>query len=131
LPAHNARYNIAAENLQKLPFEANTFDLVFLNSVFSHMMTKDVLFYLNEFKRTLKPNGILYVTAFVEENVPEVEENPENYLGESKGYLHRVRFEKQFFTDLFVKTGFTIKVFTHQHITRTKQSVIIANLLPY
>ncbi|MEL6810601.1 MAG: methyltransferase domain-containing protein [Bacteroidota bacterium] len=126
LPAYNARYNTRAEQLQKLPFEADTFDLAFLNSVFSHMMTEDCVFYLNEFQRTLTTGGKVYITAFVEENVPNCEENPENYLGASKGHLHRVRFEKKFFLNLFDEAGFDVEVFSHQQITRTKQSVVIA-----
>ncbi|WP_265200701.1 class I SAM-dependent methyltransferase [Aureitalea sp. L0-47] len=126
LPAFNARYNRGVETLQQLPFEKNSFDLVFLNSVFSHMLTDDVLFYIEEFQAVLKANGILYVTAFVEEKVPDCEENPKNYLGESVGKLHRVRFEKQFFLNLFEENGFKVEIFAPQHISRTKQSVIIA-----
>lgn len=126
VPASNARYNRQADSLKSLPFGKNTFDLIFLNSVFSHMLTDDVIFYLNEFNRTIKDNGVLYITAFVEENVPEVQENPENYIGSNKGSLHRVRFEKKFFLSLFEKTGFSIELFAHQHIKRTRQSVIIA-----
>ncbi len=124
--AHNARYNKTAEKLLPLPFDSNKFDLIFLNSVFSHMMTDDVSYYLNEFERTMKNESTLYVTAFVEEDVPDVEDNPDNYLGEAKGTLHRVRFEKKFFLGLFERAGFNVEVFSHQHITRTKQSVIIA-----
>ena len=40
------------------------------------MLSDDVIFYLKEFNRILKPGGRVYMTAFVEENVPEEEENP-------------------------------------------------------
>ena len=59
--------------------------------------------------------------------MPEVEENPDNYLEETKGHLHRVRYEKQFFMDLFTKAEVIIEVFAHQQITRTQQSVIIVH----
>lgn len=126
LPAHNARYNLEATQLRPLPFEETSFDLIFLNSVFSHMLTDDIVFYLSEFYRTLKPDGKLYVTAFIEDNVESEVENPEGYLGESKGKLHRVRFNKDYFFSLYEQAGFTIEVYSHRHISRTNQSVVIA-----
>lgn len=125
LPAENARYNAAVSGLKRLPFEDSSFDLIFLNSVFSHMLTADVQFYLQEFYKVLKPNGIVYLTAFIEEDVPAMEENPENYIDLSTGHLHRVRFEKEFFFGLVGQARFKVAGFHHQHIQRTKQSVVI------
>lgn len=125
LPAANARYNPNEKGLKPFPFQKNEFDLIFLNSVFSHMMTDDVSYYLNQFHKVLKDNGKVYLTAFVEENVPAVEENPENYLEKSTGALHRVRFEKMFFFSLVKEAGFEVKEFHHQLLDRTKQSVLI------
>lgn len=124
--AYNARYNKQAKNLATLPFESDRFDLVFLNSVFSHMIDSDIEFYLDEFSRLMKPHAILYVTAFVEENVPEMVENPEDYISENHGALFRVRYEKSYFLDKFTARGFTIEAFMHQGISRTKQSVVVA-----
>ncbi|MDC7997742.1 class I SAM-dependent methyltransferase [Gilvibacter sediminis] len=126
VPAYNKRYNKQAEKLQVLPFEDNSFDMIFLNSVFSHMITADVQFYLDEFSRLMKTGGLLYVTGFVEEGVPEMEENPENYISENHGALFRVRYEKSFFLKQFTDRGFTIKDYNHQGIARTKQSVVMA-----
>lgn len=125
LPAENARYNPNVKGLQHLPFESNEFDLIFLNSVFSHMLTDDITFYLSEFYKVLKNNGSLYLTAFIEENVPSVQENPHNYLSKSSGALHRVRYEKNYFFELIKNAQFELSSFHHQHITRTHQSVVV------
>lgn len=56
----------------------------------------------------------MYVTAFIEEDVPQIEENPEGYLDRhSVGPLHRVRYERAFFIDLFEKVRFNIFDFQH------------------
>lgn len=127
LPAFNARYNKSANGLLEIPVENEKYDLVFLNSVFSHMMSNDVEFYLKEFNRILTKNGTVYLTAFTEENVPSVEENPIDYLNETNknGSLHRVRFEVNYFNDLIKKSGLKTENYFHQHIERSKQSVFV------
>jgi SAM-dependent methyltransferase len=125
LPAFNARYNKSAQGLQTLPFEELSFDLIFLNSVFSHMTPEDVVFYLHEFHRMLNENGAVYITAFIEENVTDFEENPENYMGTSSGALHRVRFSQNYFNKLIDQCQFKVDSFHHQEISRTGQSVVV------
>lgn len=130
LNAKNDRYNPAGGDLKSLPLAENSVDLVFLNSVFSHMLQSDVEFYLTDFSRVLKPGGGLYFTAFIEENVPLVEENPGGYLGRSsQGVLHRVRYEKDHFMDLLKSTGFEKIEFKYREISRTEQSVVFARKL--
>jgi hypothetical protein len=75
----------------------------------------------------VKNAGYVYLTAFIEENVPDVVENPENYLGVSSGRLHRVRYEKGYFASLVKKAGFRCKEFLPKKIVRTGQSVVILN----
>ena len=126
LPAANARYNPDQKELKNLPFKKNQFDLIFLNSVFSHMLTSDVIFYLSEFHKVLDNEGKVYITAFLEDNVPDVEENPEDYLDKkSIGSLHRVRFNKDFFFKLVNEASLSVVEYHHQHISRTQQSVIV------
>jgi len=125
--AHNARYNPSSKSRQSLPLKAGSYDIAFLNSVFSHMLSDDVEFYLEQMHKALGKKRIMYVTAFIEENVPQFEENPEGYLDRrSLGPLHRVRYEKSFFISLFEKARFNILDFQHQKIERTKQSVLVA-----
>jgi len=64
----NKRYNktgaVAAKEF-RFPFEDNSFDLVFLTSVFTHMYAKDVEHYLSEIARVLKPKGPCLATWFL------------------------------------------------------------------
>lgn len=126
VPAYNARYNKEAEGLKTIPIAGSQFDLVFLNSVFSHMLEGDIIFYLKEFYRLLKPCGGLYLTAFLEHDVPRIEENPTDYINQSIGSLHRVRYEINHFNNLLENANFSIEHFFHQHEERTKQSVVVA-----
>jgi len=125
--AHNALYNPTATDRPNLPISKYSFDVIFLNSVFSHMLSDDVSFYLNQLFQGLKEGGIIYLTAFIEEDVPEVMENPPGYLNRASTLpLHRVRYNKEYFFDLMIKSGYKIIEFKHQSIPRTKQSVLIA-----
>ena len=93
------------------------------------MLAKDIIFYLNEFNRVLIKGGRVYLTAFVEEGVVDVKENPNDYIDNSSGRLHRVRYEKYFFFKLVEDAGFKVNNFLHQEIKRTKQSVLIIEKL--
>ena len=126
VPAYNERYNRSAEKHTLLPIEANSFDVAFLNSVFSHMLTSDITFYLSQLFEALRVDGILYFTAFIEKDVPDMEENPIDYLDKvSSGSLHRVRYEEEFFMGMIEKVGFKLIDFKHQGIERTQQSVVV------
>ncbi len=49
----------------RFPHPDNSFDLVFLNSVFTHMLPADVENYLAEVARVLKPGGVSCITYFL------------------------------------------------------------------
>lgn len=51
-------------DLYKFPYGTNEFDVIFLVSVFTHMLTNDVKNYIAEISRMLKPGGVCMVTAF-------------------------------------------------------------------
>ncbi len=58
----------------RLPFEDNTYDLVYLTSVFSHMRPNDIRAYLNEISRVMKLHGKCFITyylinSFVEDQI--------------------------------------------------------------
>jgi len=130
--AHNALYNPTSNSRPELPISKNSFDLVFVNSVFSHMLSNDTSFYLDQLNQGLKPGGIIYLTAFIEENVPDVTENPPGYLNRNSTLpLHRVRYNQEFFFNLMIESGFRILKFKYRSITRSKQSVIIAEKLTH
>ena len=63
--SHNARYNPEGEDFKILPLEQNCVDVIFLNSVFSHMLENDVTGCLKDFRRVIKDSGRVYLTAHV------------------------------------------------------------------
>lgn len=75
----NARYNktgeVAAKNY-RFPFEDNSFDRVFLTSVFTHMFKEDVENYLSEIARVLKPGGKCLVTWFLLDEISRQSQHP-------------------------------------------------------
>ena len=62
------RYNpqgaLTASTLE-FPFSPDTFDVVFLSSVFTHMLPADVDHYLSEIARVMKRGGVCLATFFV------------------------------------------------------------------
>jgi cyclopropane fatty-acyl-phospholipid synthase-like methyltransferase len=82
--AANARYNPQGSEAHKLPVEDGAVDFICALSVFSHMLSDDTATYLGEFRRALSSGGMAYVTAFVEDGVPDETENPD-WLGEWEG----------------------------------------------
>ena len=51
------------EPMPPSPFEAASFDVIYLYSVFSHMSEEAHLRWLGEFQRILKPGGLMFVTT--------------------------------------------------------------------
>ena len=117
LDVANARYNKRGARLSqsfRLPLEAGRFDVIYLYSVFSHMESGDVQVYLREFRRLLKPSGGVYLTAFLEEGVPDVEVNPPGYGPLSwEGPLHCVRYSVDFFREMTEDAGLAISRIDH------------------
>jgi len=99
------------ENTFRLPFNDKRFNIIYLYSVFSLMIKEEVVFYLNEFKRTIKKDGRVFLTAFVEENVPEISINAEGSKKEWKGPLHCVRYDKDYFEELLTNEGFAVEAY--------------------
>jgi SAM-dependent methyltransferase len=64
----NAEYNpggtVKAEEY-KLPYDDGSFDVVWLFSVFTHMLAADVAHYVEEISRVLRPGGMLAATFFI------------------------------------------------------------------
>jgi cyclopropane fatty-acyl-phospholipid synthase-like methyltransferase len=105
----NARYNPGGAQQRTIPGATADYDGFYAFSVFSHLMEDDTAAYLGEVSRLLTPGGRAFVTAFVEEGVPDVEENPVGYGPlEWSGPLHCVRFEKQFFEGMVRDAGLEV-----------------------
>lgn len=65
---YNERYNPNGKyqaSEYKFPFNNNTFDFVFLTSVFTHMLPNDLENYLSEISRVLKKGGRCFITYFL------------------------------------------------------------------
>src|SRR5665811_201496 len=53
---HNAGGHLKTTDV-KLPVEDHSIDRIILHSVFTHMFEEDIVYYLHEFERILKPDG--------------------------------------------------------------------------
>jgi ubiquinone/menaquinone biosynthesis C-methylase UbiE len=49
----------------RFPFNDSTFDIVYLTSVFTHMVIQDMEHYMSEISRVLKPGGKSFITYFL------------------------------------------------------------------
>lgn len=68
MDVHNNEYNPngkSSAGLYCFPFKNNEFDVVFLVSVFTHMLTDEVKNYITEISRMLRPGGICMITTFL------------------------------------------------------------------
>ena len=114
LDAKNAYYNPGGSEISEgftLPFAGEEFDLACLFSVFTHMLTGDVEKYLGELHRVLHPEGRMFLTANLEDGVPDVTNNPEGYRGR-RSYrkpLASVRYNREFFEGLLDQNGFRLE----------------------
>ena len=61
---HNPNGTMRASDI-RLPSPDGTVDLVLLHSVFTHMFGDEIVHYLREFKRMMKPTGRVYASCFL------------------------------------------------------------------
>lgn len=68
LDIYNGEYNpqgqLSADSYS-FPYKNGSYDVIFLVSVFTHMLTGDVRHYISEIGRMLKPGGVCMVTTFL------------------------------------------------------------------
>jgi SAM-dependent methyltransferase len=58
-------YGRVQASAYRFPFDDASFDFVFLTSVFTHMLPKDLAHYLDEISRVLRPGGRMLATFFI------------------------------------------------------------------
>lgn len=108
----NALYNPTGDSLTsdyRLPVDTASVDIVYMWGVLTNMEPEHLPVYAKEFFRVLRPGGKAFVTAHVEDNVPESSVNPENYTPYAcHGPLHAVRYERRYFIDTFRQAGLTM-----------------------
>ena len=57
--------------------------------------------------------GRVFLTAYLEDSVPDVTVNPPEYRQESQGPLHRIRFDRDFFKNELREAGLQMIRFDH------------------
>jgi len=125
----NERYNPKGKDLlkaRKWPLESDHFDLITLFSVFSHMWLKDIRHYLLEMGRVLSLGGKIFLTLFVEDDVPDEEENPPEYHREWKGRLHCIRLNRQTFEKLVREANLRVDYFLYRHTNDGQSSYVLS-----
>lgn len=120
----NERYNPEGQDSVVLPLPTGAYEVVALFSVFSHMLLADVVAHLVELERVMAAGGRIYLTAFVEDGVPDEEENPPGYLMDWKGRVHAVRFNRETFERCVLEAGLQVTTFLYRR-HRGIQSVYV------
>jgi cyclopropane fatty-acyl-phospholipid synthase-like methyltransferase len=123
----NPRYNPAGKVERTIPGESGDYDGFYAYSVFSHLMGDDTAAYLGEVSRLLKPGGKAFVTAFVEKDVPDEEENPPGYGPlQWSGPLHCVRFNQDYFEGMVTDAGLAVESLAHGQETDGQSLYILS-----
>jgi len=112
---YNPKGTIELNDNFHFQYESNYFDLIYATGVIPNYIDTEVRLLLRDFNRMLKMGGKVFLTSFCEENVPDMEENPANYLIDNYTYPRQiVRFEKNYFKKMLDENGFSIESFEHR-----------------
>jgi SAM-dependent methyltransferase len=124
----NKRYNpngTVDGNKIRLPVANASADIVYMWGVFTNMAPEHVQIYVSELSRIARDGGKVFLTAFVEDNVPEVSFNPTDYVPyDCSAPLVVVRYNKQWLFSLFSRHGLRIDDFRYHGGMFPKQSEI-------
>jgi len=119
----NKNYNKTGSSLAseyKFPFENETFDFIFLTSVFTHMFPEDLANYMKEISRVLKHNGKCFITFFLinkeSERLMKNSESAYNFKFHGDGYFcakeknpeAAIAYDEKYVTTLFESNDMTI-----------------------
>jgi cyclopropane fatty-acyl-phospholipid synthase-like methyltransferase len=123
----NERYNPDGTAERTIGAQPNSVDVFYAYSVFSHMNDVDTPAYLHLIAQALTPNGRAFLTCFVEEGVPDWEENPAGYGPlEWKGRLHCTRFHQDHFEEHVRAAGLRVERFEYGGETDGQSLYILA-----
>ena len=121
---HNAAYNTRDTGRAsefRFPFEDQTFDLVFLTSVFTHMLPADMEHYFSEIARVSKPGARCLITFFLlnEESTALIDKKMGTYNFEHRAAAYRtidketpenaVAYDEMFVRGLYEKYGLKVR----------------------
>jgi ubiquinone/menaquinone biosynthesis C-methylase UbiE len=116
---YNKNGSISASEY-KFPFEDETFDFVFLISVFTHLLPEDMDNYMKEISRVLKHKGNCFITFFIINNESKRRmEGPKsryNFKFHGNGYFctkahdpeAAIAYEEDYIVTLFESNGMSI-----------------------
>jgi len=114
LDVSNERYNPDGTPERTIGAAPGFVDVLYAYSVFSHMNDEDTASYLDLIATALSDDGRAFVTCFVEEGVPDWEENPTGYGPlEWKGRLHCTRFARRHFEEHVNAAGLAVDLFEY------------------
>jgi len=113
-------------NTLVFPFDHNSFNLVYLTSVFTHMYRESMENYLRQVFRVLAPGGTILASFFLIDNliIANMKEgktkrtfdslgDQKSYVFNQKNHLAAIAFDKAYILKLFSEIGFSIeKVYT-------------------
>ncbi|HYM01284.1 MAG TPA: class I SAM-dependent methyltransferase [Blastocatellia bacterium] len=105
------------EPMPPLPFENETFDLIYAISVFSHLPEEMEHSWLAELARVLQPGGILLASFHTEEYFPAGEGTEERKEFESRGFCY-TRGEPTPGLPDYYQTSFHRESYVQQHWSR-------------
>ena len=109
----------------RLPVDDNSADVVNLWGVFTNMVPDHVQSYVREIARILRPEGRCFLTAFVEDDVPDVTFNPTGYVPyDCNAPLTCVRYSRQWLFSTFQQQGLQVEDFRYHGSMFPKQSEI-------
>ncbi|WP_319781096.1 methyltransferase domain-containing protein [Maridesulfovibrio sp.] len=102
------------------PYEDNSFDLIMLNSVFTHMMPDDILNYIKEMDRVLSETGRIMATFFLVNNESNELMNQGKsvhdffkygifYTADPKDPMDAVGYDEKFALNMFEQRKFKIQ----------------------
>jgi SAM-dependent methyltransferase len=105
----NDRYNPGGKDQFDLGIDGKKFDVIYLYSVFSHLMQGDVAKYLQIFRSVITDFGRCFVTMFVADNVPPCTENPPDFgVLQWQGRLHCVLYSRENWESMVRRAGLEI-----------------------
>ena len=109
----------------RLPVETDSVDIVYVWGVFTNIIPEHVETYVAEFRRVVRDGGRIFLTAYVEDDCPQVSFNPEGYVPfDYVVPLNVVRFNRAWVFSLFEKDDLEVVDFRYHGAMFPKQSEI-------
>lgn len=109
----------------RVPVDDASVDIVYVNAVFTNMVPEHVEAYIGEIGRILRPQGRCFLTAFVEDDVPNFTVNPTGYVPyDCNEPLLVVRFSRRWLFSTFQQHRLQVEDFRYHASMFPKQSEI-------